>query len=84
MIQLSMVWRDRKATRLTLLLVTLASLDISKGGKNEIGQALKAQQNVMDEKNFKWLNMLKYANSSKIDVKLWIKISKFYKKMAPS
>jgi hypothetical protein len=53
MIQLSMVWRDRKATRLTLLLVTLASLDISKGGKNEIGQALKAQQNVMDEKNFK-------------------------------
>jgi hypothetical protein len=59
-------------------------LDISKGGKNEIGQALKAQQNVMDEKNFKWLNMLKYANSSKIDVKLWIKISKFYKKMAPS
>jgi hypothetical protein len=28
----------------------LASLNISKGGKNEIAQTLKAQQNVMDEK----------------------------------
>jgi hypothetical protein len=28
----------------------MASLDISKGGKNQIGQTLKAQQNVMDEK----------------------------------
>ncbi len=39
-----------KATRLTFLLATMASLDISKGGKNQIGQTLKAQQNVMDEK----------------------------------
>jgi hypothetical protein len=62
MIQLSMVWRDRKETRLTLLLATLASLDISKGGKNEIGQTLKAQQNVMDETK---LQMTKHAKVCK-------------------
>jgi hypothetical protein len=62
MIQLSIVWRDRKTTRLTLLLATLASLDISKGGKNEIGQTLKAQQNVMDEKK---LQMIKHAKVCK-------------------
>jgi hypothetical protein len=40
----------------------LASLNISKGGKNEIGQTLKAQQNVMDEKK---LQMTKYAKVCK-------------------